>query len=128
MAKPFHDGDEQVFEGGFVGVEATHLRASGGGHLEHLTRYIVAVVRDAHDPSLPPDAQASVEHASLHGVGRAPHVHFVLAVDGLQVLDLALCNEPSFVQQNNAFADLLDVVHQVRGHQHAPLTVPHRRV
>ncbi|GIR07696.1 MAG: hypothetical protein CM15mP18_0250 [Methanobacteriota archaeon] len=77
---------------------------------------------------MPPDTQASVEHASLHGVGRAPHVHFVLAVDGLQVLDLALCNEPSLVQQNNAFADLLDVVHQVRGHQHAPLTVPHRRV
>ena len=55
-------------------------------------------------------------------------MHFVLAVDGLQVLDLALCNKPAFVQEHNALADLLDVVHQVRSHQHAPLTVSHRRV
>ena len=128
MAKPFHDGDEQVFERSLVGVEATHLSAGGGGHFEHLARHIVTVVCDAHDPPLPSDAQASVEHASLHGVGRPPHVHFVFAVDGLQVLDLALCNEPSLVQEHNAFADLLDVVHQVRGHQHAPLAVSHRRV
>ena len=30
--------------------------------------------------------------------------------------------------ENNSFADLLDVVHQMRSHQHAPLTVSHRRV
>ena len=49
VSKAFHDRDEKVFEGGFVGVQTADLGARGCGHLQDFTGDAVALVEQCPD-------------------------------------------------------------------------------